>query len=141
MEFTFRLKDIDRAAAGIWERIKLTPAKVIALNGSMGAGKTTLTAALLKAMGSTDLVNSPTFSIINQYADAAGEPVYHMDLYRLRDEEEAIQAGIEDCFYSGHYCLVEWPGNAAGILPDDTLSLELRANADGSRTLHAPLPQ
>lgn len=135
MEITFQLEDIDQAAAGIWDAIKQTPSKVITLNGPMGAGKTTLTAALLKAMGSTDLVNSPTFSIINQYAGPNGQPVFHMDLYRLKDEEEAIQAGVEDCYYSGHYCLVEWPGNAPGILPDDFLSLELQVNPDGSRTL------
>jgi tRNA threonylcarbamoyladenosine biosynthesis protein TsaE len=137
MKITFQLEDIHEAAARCMDWLKNSPNRVVALYGSMGAGKTTFTAALLQAMGSTDLVNSPTFSIINQYEDANGQPVYHMDLYRLRDEEEAIQAGIEDCFYSGNYCIVEWPEKAESLLPQNTLLLNLIANGDGSRTLSA----
>jgi tRNA threonylcarbamoyladenosine biosynthesis protein TsaE len=95
--------------------------KVIALEGEMGAGKTTFVHAVCDVLGVKDTVGSPTFSIINQYQAADGKQVYHIDLYRLKDEEEAIQTGVEDCLYSGNYCFVEWPGKAPGIFPENTL--------------------
>ena len=88
----------------------------------MGAGKTTFIQALCKAKKVEDLVGSPTFSLINEYRFPEGI-IYHLDLYRLKDEEEAIRAGIEDCLYSGEICLVEWPERAPGIFPPDTLHL------------------
>ena len=95
--------------------------KVIAFHGDMGAGKTTFIHALCEAMGVRDTISSPTFSIINQYNTSTGQTVYHMDLYRVKDEEEAINAGVEDCLYSGNACFVEWPEKAPGIFPEDTL--------------------
>jgi tRNA threonylcarbamoyladenosine biosynthesis protein TsaE len=109
--------------------------KIIALHGEMGAGKTTLVAALCKALGSEDLTGSPTFSIINQYQTKSGKTIYHMDWYRLKDEEEAMAAGVEDALYSGNICLVEWPDRAPDLLPDDTLHLQLLSIDEKTRKL------
>ena len=80
----------------------------------MGSGKTTFIHALCDVLGVTDAVGSPTFSIINQYQMADGQTLYHLDLYRINDDEEAVQAGIEEVLYSGDYCMVEWPEKIPG---------------------------
>ncbi|MGC4101490.1 tRNA (adenosine(37)-N6)-threonylcarbamoyltransferase complex ATPase subunit type 1 TsaE [Ferruginibacter sp.] len=122
MEVIFKLEDIQQAAA---EFIKHAPgAKVFAFYAPMGAGKTTFIQALCRALGVKDNTSSPTFSIINQYK-AGNDIIYHMDLYRVRDENEAINAGVEDCLYSGSICFVEWPEKAPGILPDNTLQVSI----------------
>lgn len=100
--------------------------RVVAFNGEMGAGKTTFIHAVCEELGvKEDTIGSPTFSIINQYQSTAGQAIYHIDLYRLKGEEEAIQAGVEDCLYSGNYCFVEWPGKAASLFPENTLQVQL----------------
>ena len=133
MEVNFELEKIQDAA------LKLLSAagsyKVIALHGEMGAGKTTLIHALCRAMGIKDVVTSPTFSIINQYKTAKGQTVYHMDLYRIKNENEAMSAGVEDCLYSGEICLVEWPEKAPGIFPDDTLHIYISSVDNNTRKL------
>lgn len=108
--------------------------RTIALQGSMGAGKTTLVHAFCDALGVSDAVGSPTFSIINEYGTTGG-PVYHIDCYRLRDEQEAIDAGVEDCLYSGNWCFVEWPEKIPHLLPPDTMRIFLEQQEDGSRLL------
>jgi tRNA threonylcarbamoyladenosine biosynthesis protein TsaE len=109
--------------------------KVFAIHGAMGAGKTTLIHSLCKAMDVPDAVTSPTFSIINQYATRDGKIIYHMDLYRLKDENDPISSGVEDCLFSGNICLVEWPERALGIFPDDTLHIFLTATDPHTRKL------
>jgi tRNA threonylcarbamoyladenosine biosynthesis protein TsaE len=112
--------------------------KVFAFHGEMGAGKTTFIHALSDAKGVKDVVGSPTFSIINEYAyDCAGTKrmLFHIDLYRMKDEEEAIQAGVEDCLYSGYTCFVEWPDKAPGIFPADTMHLYLSVLDSQTRKL------
>jgi tRNA threonylcarbamoyladenosine biosynthesis protein TsaE len=112
--------------------------KVFAFHGEMGAGKTTFIHALCDAKGVKDVVGSPTFSIINEYAyDCAGTKrmLFHIDLYRMKDEEEAIQAGVEDCLYSGYTCFVEWPDKAPGIFPADTMHLYLSVLDSQTRKL------
>ena len=133
MEVNFTLDEIKEMAN------KLLAAssniKVFAFYGEMGAGKTTFIHAVCKALGVTDVVTSLTFSIINQYKTTTSQTIYHMDLYRVKDEYEAINAGIEDCLYSGNICLVEWPEKAAGIFPDDTLHVTITSVDDNTRKL------
>ena len=100
----------------------------------MGAGKTTFIKALCEELGVTDVVNSPTFAIINEYA-AGKEKIYHFDFYRINKPEEALDFGYEDYFYSGSFCFVEWPEKIADLLPQDTLKLYITEEADGSREI------
>ena len=118
MEIVFTLAALPEAAARLLDQVK--EGGVIALHGEMGAGKTTFSTAFCKALGVTGTVNSPTFSLVNEYRTPTGETIYHMDWYRLRDEAEAVQAGMEEYLYSGALCLVEWPERAPGILPPET---------------------
>ena len=110
---------------------------VYAFNGEMGAGKTTFISALCRELGvEEDLAGSPTFSIINEYrSDTTAELIYHFDLYRIDNIEEAFDIGVEDYFDSGALCLLEWPEKIADILPDDTVNVDITVNPDGSRTL------
>ena len=133
MEVNFTLNKIqDVAIKLLWDSANY---KVFALHGEMGAGKTTFIHAFCEAMGVNDTITSPTFSIINQYKTVKGQTVYHMDLYRIKDENEAINAGVEDCLYSGNLCLVEWPEKAPGIFPDDTLHITITSVDDNTRKL------
>lgn len=133
MEVNFTLKEIDKAAKQLLSAA--AGYKVLAFHGEMGAGKTTLIHAVCNVLGVKDTISSPTFSIINQYNSAYGETVYHMDLYRIKDENEAVNAGVEDCLYSGNVCLVEWPDKAAGIFPEDTLHMTITSVDDNTRKL------
>jgi tRNA threonylcarbamoyladenosine biosynthesis protein TsaE len=128
MELHFSLSEIDQAARSFWEQAG--DYRVFAFHAPMGTGKTTFIAALCRAKGVSAGISSPTFSLINEYATSKGEPIYHIDLYRLRDEEEARQAGVEDCLYSGQICLVEWPEKAPGIFPENTLQVVLETHPE-----------
>ncbi|HSY76862.1 MAG TPA: tRNA (adenosine(37)-N6)-threonylcarbamoyltransferase complex ATPase subunit type 1 TsaE [Bacteroidia bacterium] len=123
MELIFTLEEIHKAAQQLLAGAGIH--KVFAFDGEMGAGKTTFIHALCKELEVIDTVSSPTFSIINQYKTKSGETIYHMDLYRLKDEEEAVNAGIEDCLFSNNICLVEWPDKVPGIFPHDTLRITI----------------
>jgi len=122
MGLRFQLQDIAHAASVFWQAYPLQ--SVFAFHGNMGAGKTTFIHGLCEAKGVTDTVGSPTFSIINEYRYPGGS-IFHIDLYRLKDEEEAIRAGVEDVLYSGDICLVEWPERAPDIFPPDTVQVRL----------------
>ena len=111
--------------------------KIYAFQGKMGAGKTSFIRALCAAKNVEETVGSPTFSIINEYSSPTGI-IYHLDLYRLKDEEEAIRAGVEDCLYSGEICLVEWPDRAPGIFPKDALGVFLEMLDLNTRKLQVP---
>ena len=113
--------------------------KVFAFHGEMGAGKTTFIHAVCQLLKINDVVGSPTFSIINEYNTDVGNIVYHLDLYRLKDEPEAIAAGVEDCLYSGNLCMVEWPEKAPGIFPHDTIHCYLRSTGNNERKLQINL--
>lgn len=137
MELIYQEKDINQAAEWLWAHIE-NDYKVVAVYGQMGAGKTTLVHALCNYLQVQDAVSSPTFSIINEYSfpSIEGEEIiYHIDLYRLKDEEEAIRAGVEDCLYSDSYCFVEWPERALSLLPPNTLNVFISLVADGKRKL------
>ena len=113
------------------------PHRVFAFDGQMGAGKTTFIKQLCQEMGTTDVVNSPTFAIVNVYdvtRPCQGE-VYHFDCYRLKDIREAMDFGAEEYLYSGNYCFIEWPDKIEPILPDDTVYIRITPQADGIRLL------
>lgn len=107
--------------------------RVFAFYGKMGAGKTTFIKAVCEALGVRDVVNSPTFSIVNEYLDGEGRSVYHFDFYRLRKAEEALDIGLEDYLYSGNLCLMEWPEIVEPLLPDGTACISIEEQEDGSR--------
>jgi tRNA threonylcarbamoyladenosine biosynthesis protein TsaE len=110
--------------------------RVFALQGEMGAGKTTFVKFLCEALLSDSLVSSPTFTIVNEYVDNQDDPIYHFDLYRLASIEEARQIGAEEYFYSGNYCFVEWPDILSVILPEDTVYVKIVVDQETkSRTI------
>jgi tRNA threonylcarbamoyladenosine biosynthesis protein TsaE len=133
MDVIFSLDDIRSSARKLMEMA--TGYQVMAFYGEMGAGKTTLIHAICEEMGVRDSVGSPTFSIINEYDTPSGKTIFHIDLYRLKDEQEAIDAGVEDCLYSGRLCLVEWPEKAFRILPANTLHIYIRPVNEYTRKL------
>jgi tRNA threonylcarbamoyladenosine biosynthesis protein TsaE len=133
MVVDFKLENIEIAAQAFLAAINSR--KVIAFHGEMGAGKTTFIHAVCNELKVENAISSPTFSIINEYSLPNGSTVFHMDLYRLKDEEEAINAGVEDALYSGDLCLVEWPEKAPGIFPVDTVHCYLTSVSHKERKL------
>lgn len=127
------LEHIDQAAREFLERT--AEHRLLAFYGAMGAGKTTFTVALCKALGVQDSVCSPTFTIVNEYETADGEPMYHFDFYRIRNNAEAMDIGIEDYFYSGCLCIMEWPENVEDLLPEETLRVTITVRPDQSRVI------
>lgn len=109
--------------------------KVLAFKGSMGAGKTTFIKSICKKLNVIDQVNSPTFAIINEYETNVNTKVYHFDFYRIKNLEEAYDFGYEDYFYSGNFCLIEWPELVEPLLPDNTLEISICVNPDNTRTV------
>jgi tRNA threonylcarbamoyladenosine biosynthesis protein TsaE len=132
VELIYKLNGINEIATSFWEMVGAK--KVIGFHGNMGAGKTTFIHALCEAKGVKDVVGSPTFSIINEYYFPSGK-IFHIDLSRLKDEEEAIRAGVEDCLYSDHICFVEWPEKAPGIFPNDTVNVFIEVIDSDTRHL------
>jgi tRNA threonylcarbamoyladenosine biosynthesis protein TsaE len=123
-EWTFTLGTINETAAAFWKL--LDQWKVFAFYGQMGAGKTTFIHALCQAKKVSSTVGSPTFSIINEYSYPGGT-IEHIDLYRLKNEEEAIRAGVEDALYSGNICLLEWAERIPSLFPENTVNVYLKA--------------
>ncbi|MBO7470661.1 MAG: tRNA (adenosine(37)-N6)-threonylcarbamoyltransferase complex ATPase subunit type 1 TsaE [Bacteroidaceae bacterium] len=106
---------------------------VFAFYGKMGAGKTTFIKAICEALGVKDVVTSPTFALVNEYADAEGQPVYHFDFYRIKNLREAYDMGCEEYFYSGYPCFIEWPELVEELLPDDTVKVNIEVLENESR--------
>ncbi len=101
--------------------------------GDMGAGKTTLIRELGKLLKIESHISSPTFSIVNEYETTGGEPVYHFDFYRLKNEAEAVDIGTGEYLYSGNLCLIEWPANIAGLIPDKYLMVDIEIGENNTR--------
>ena len=128
-------EDLDRAAAEFLATVG--DRRLIAFYAPMGAGKTTFTAALCRRLGvDGEAVSSPTFAIVNEYRTAAGDSIYHFDFYRIDHPAEALDIGLYDYLDSGALCLMEWPENIEPLLPEETLRVHIRVEADGSRTLY-----
>jgi len=110
--------------------------KVFAFYGEMGAGKTTLIKEICYSVFRVrEIVSSPTFAIINEYSSHEGEPVYHFDFYRIKNQTEALDIGFDDYIYSGYYCFIEWPEIVEGLLPSGYVSILLEVQGDGVRKL------
>ena len=123
MEIT-SLQTINRTAKQFLEQIG--DKKVFAFNGAMGAGKTTFIKAICQELGVKEVINSPTFSIINEYAAEDGKIIYHLDCYRINNVSEAVNIGAEDYLYSGNLCFIEWAENILPILPLDTVNVDIK---------------
>lgn len=106
---------------------------IFAFRGEMGAGKTTFIKAVCEALGVDEVINSPTFAIVNEYSSANGELIYHFDFYRINSVEEAFDFGYEDYFYSGSLCFIEWPERIESLLPNNTINIHISVNSDNSR--------
>lgn len=127
------LADLPIAAQALRAAIADSGCSVVAFEGEMGAGKTTLISALAAALGVTDDVSSPTFALVNEYRDGRQQPVYHFDFYRINSVAEAEQMGAAEYFDSGYLCLVEWPARVADLLPTPRLEVRLEVRDDQSR--------
>lgn len=141
MDFKVLLKGLDEFAHEFWELVEFH--KVFAFHGEMGVGKTTIITALCRIKGSADVMSSPTYSIINEYSfieEGKHKIIYHIDLYRLKDDEEVMQAGVEDCIYGGDICLVEWPEKAAYLFDRGTVHVFIEAHASQQRLVRVKLP-
>ncbi|HJA89133.1 MAG TPA: tRNA (adenosine(37)-N6)-threonylcarbamoyltransferase complex ATPase subunit type 1 TsaE [Candidatus Parabacteroides intestinavium] len=109
---------------------------VFAFHGNMGAGKTTFIKAICEELGVEDVINSPTFAIINEYrSSTTGELIYHFDFYRINKLSEAEDIGTEDYFYSGALCFIEWPEKIEELLPGDVVDVTITENPDGTRNV------
>jgi tRNA threonylcarbamoyladenosine biosynthesis protein TsaE len=139
VQYTITKENIYRVAKELLQQLKQY--NVWAFNAPMGSGKTTFIHAVCDVMEVKDAVGSPTFSIINQYQSAEGKTIYHLDLYRIKDEEEAIQAGVEDVLYSGDLCLVEWPDKAGSLFPDNTVYVSIEIIDANTRRITAKVPK
>lgn len=109
--------------------------KVLLFHGEMGVGKTTLIKEVCKVLGVEDTTNSPTFSLVNEYVTENNDTVFHFDFYRINDEEEALDMGIEDYFYSNNWCLVEWPENIKNLLPLSSVNVYITITENNQRNI------
>ena len=133
LPLNYTLENIEIAAEAFLNYMESN--RVFAFEGDMGAGKTTLIAEICKKLGADDDFGSPTFSIINEYCDKFGNPIYHFDFYRINSPEEALEIGVDDYFYSGDPCMIEWPDKIGNLLPQDAVTVKITVNPDDSRTL------
>jgi len=132
MEIIFSLAEIDAVAERI---LAENPKKILLFNGTMGVGKTTLIKSLAKKLGVTDATSSPTFSLVNEYQINDNQYVYHFDVYRLKNEMEAMDMGIDEYLYSGNWCFIEWPENIPNLIPEEHSTITIELLPDGKRRL------
>ena len=131
MILKYSLKDIDKIARKLLEE---SQTKTILFKGEMGSGKTTLISAMVKILGGESKISSPTFSIVNEYK-VKSDIVYHFDFYRIKNQIEALDIGIEDYFYSGNWNFVEWPDKIKPLLPNNTTTVKLSILSNQEREL------
>lgn len=129
----FRLEQLPEIAGEFIKNIG--DDRIFLFEGEMGSGKTTLISEICRQLGADDDFGSPTFSLVNEYADREGNPIYHFDLYRIDSLKDALDMGAEEYFNSGELCLVEWPDRLEGFLGDEGRIVEIKENEDGSRTI------
>jgi tRNA threonylcarbamoyladenosine biosynthesis protein TsaE len=127
---TKRVCTLDELPALAQELLRSTDNRILAFFGEMGAGKTTFIKTLCRELGVVDEVQSPTFSLVNEYHTRDGQGVYHFDFYRIEDESELYDMGVEDYLYSGRYCFIEWPELGSSVLPSETLSVRIDREDD-----------
>ena len=132
MEVIFSLDEIDLVSSKI---LLENPNKVIIFNGNMGVGKTTLIKSLAKKLGVNEVTSSPTFSLVNEYIMNDNELVYHFDVYRLKNESEALDMGIEEYLYSGNWCFIEWAEKIPNLIPKNHSIITIDLLNDGKRKL------
>ena len=134
MSMDIKINSLDEMGKAAQESVAaMGDRTVFAFYGKMGAGKTTFIKAVCEELGVEDVINSPTFAIVNEYVDGKGEPVYHFDFYRIKKEQEVLDIGYEDYVYSGHVCFMEWPELIENLLPDDAVKVTIEEETDGSR--------
>jgi tRNA threonylcarbamoyladenosine biosynthesis protein TsaE len=141
MQHRVSLNELDSFAKEFWRAAG--PARVFAFHGEMGAGKTTIITALCRQKNVQQVPGSPTFSIINEYAyhqDGTEKVIYHIDLYRLKDEQEIAGAGVEDCVYSGSICMVEWPERAPQLFDDTAVHVYISTIDADTRLVKLSFP-
>lgn len=107
--------------------------RIFALEGQMGAGKTTFMQYMAKTLGSASLVSSPTFAIVNQYDIADNKSIFHFDFYRIKNLQEAVDIGFEEYLYSGNYCFIEWAEKVSPLMPDDTITIKIEVDEQQNR--------
>ena len=132
MNTTYSLKNLPDVAIAI---IASAKNKTLLFYGEMGVGKTTLIKEICKHLDVLDKISSPTFSLVNEYQTSNEEAVYHFDFYRIKDEEEAFDIGIEEYLYNNDWCLIEWPQNVENLLPLDAVKIHLSILENGQRKL------
>ena len=131
------IKGLDSISEAAREFVaKMGDANIFAFYGNMGAGKTTFIKAICEELGVTDVINSPTFAIVNEYrSDETGELIYHFDFYRIKKLDEVYDMGYEDYFYSGALCFIEWPELVEEVLPGDAVKVIIEEEEDGTRSV------
>ena len=133
---TIQIKNLDTIREAAREFVaNMDDRTVFAFRGSMGAGKTTFIKAICEELGVTDVINSPTFAIVNEYRTSNGHTIFHFDCYRIAQLKEALDMGCEDYFESGELCFIEWPENIEQLLPDSCVPVHITVNDDESRTI------
>lgn len=132
MKKKYNLKDLPSIAKDIIENVSN---KVLLFYGDMGVGKTTLIKELVRQLNVDDIVSSPTFSLVNEYRSQDGNTIYHFDFYRIEEETEALDMGIEDYFDDDAWCFVEWPDKVKNLVPLNAVAIHLTLNEDQSRTI------
>jgi tRNA threonylcarbamoyladenosine biosynthesis protein TsaE len=121
--FTCRIDQLDQVADNLLQKFPAN--RVFAFYGSMGAGKTTFIKAICKQLFVRDIVNSPTFAIVNEYLRENDSSIYHFDLYRIKSWQDMLDIGYEDYFYSGNYCFIEWPEKVEELLPEEIVRVKI----------------